>query len=115
MLPYMLPLALSPHKQVLRHFAAAEGEAERLDYFCSAEGRDDLYAYNQREGAARSSFGHPLGWAVLRCCARAGSPHTLRRACPQLPPYRPLPLLHLGPIPTSALPSPLQAAQCWRP
>lgn len=48
----MLTPALLPHKQVLRHFATAEGEAERLDYFCSAEGRDDLYAYNQREGAA---------------------------------------------------------------
>lgn len=29
--------------QVLRHFARAEHEAERLEYFASPEGRDELY------------------------------------------------------------------------
>ncbi len=38
--------------EVLRRFACSEVEAERLDYFCSAEGRDDLWNYNQREGRA---------------------------------------------------------------
>ncbi|KAG1663014.1 hypothetical protein FOA52_016029 [Chlamydomonas sp. UWO 241] len=38
--------------QVLAHFtpASAERERERLEYFGSAEGRDDLYRYNQGEG-----------------------------------------------------------------
>ncbi|GLC34942.1 hypothetical protein PLESTM_000256800 [Pleodorina starrii] len=36
--------------QVLRHFADVERERERLSYFATAEGRDDLYRYNQREG-----------------------------------------------------------------
>ncbi|KAL8161907.1 hypothetical protein V2J09_013396 [Rumex salicifolius] len=35
--------------EVMSHFAAAEHEKERLQYFASAEGRDDLYRYNQRE------------------------------------------------------------------
>lgn len=30
-------------------FATAEHEKERLQYFVSPEGRDDLYQYNQRE------------------------------------------------------------------
>jgi len=38
--------------EVLRHFAAGEAEVERLEYFASPEGRDDLFRYNQREGAA---------------------------------------------------------------
>ena len=37
--------------EVLRHFATEEHETERLQYFSSPEGRDDLYRYNQREGA----------------------------------------------------------------
>ena len=36
--------------EVLSHAASAPHEAERLQYFASAEGRDDLYNYNQREG-----------------------------------------------------------------
>ncbi|GAQ81743.1 NADP/FAD dependent oxidoreductase [Klebsormidium nitens] len=35
--------------EVLAHFATAEHEIERLQYFATAEGRDDLYRYNQRE------------------------------------------------------------------
>ena len=35
--------------QVMRFFATAEHEKERLQYFASPEGRDDLYQYNQRE------------------------------------------------------------------
>lgn len=38
--------------EVLRHFATAPAEVERLQYFSSPEGRDDLYRYNQREGSA---------------------------------------------------------------
>lgn len=34
---------------MLAHFATAEHEIERLQYFATAEGRDDLYRYNQRE------------------------------------------------------------------
>lgn len=35
--------------QVMSYFATAEHEKERLEYFASAEGRDDLYQYNQKE------------------------------------------------------------------
>ncbi|KAL2329486.1 hypothetical protein Fmac_017067 [Flemingia macrophylla] len=35
--------------EVMRFFATAEHERERLQYFGSPEGRDDLYQYNQRE------------------------------------------------------------------
>ncbi|CAN1235456.1 NADPH-dependent diflavin oxidoreductase 1, partial [Linum perenne] len=35
--------------QVMSFFASAEHEKERLQYFASAEGRDDLYQYNQKE------------------------------------------------------------------
>lgn len=35
--------------QVMSMFATAEHEKERLQYFVSPEGRDDLYQYNQRE------------------------------------------------------------------
>lgn len=36
--------------EVLRHFASKQMEADRLAYFASAEGRDDLSRYNHREG-----------------------------------------------------------------
>ncbi|XP_074272383.1 NADPH-dependent diflavin oxidoreductase 1-like isoform X2 [Silene latifolia] len=35
--------------EVMSHFATAEHEKERLQYFASPEGRDDLYEYNQKE------------------------------------------------------------------
>lgn len=35
--------------EVMSHFATAEHEKERLQYFASPEGRDDLYQYNQKE------------------------------------------------------------------
>lgn len=35
--------------EVMSHFAQAEHEKERLQYFATPEGRDDLYRYNQRE------------------------------------------------------------------
>lgn len=35
--------------EVMSHFATAEHEKERLQYFATPEGRDDLYRYNQRE------------------------------------------------------------------
>jgi sulfite reductase alpha subunit-like flavoprotein len=41
--------------EVLRHFATDERERERLQYLSTPEGRDDLYRYNQREGAVTSA------------------------------------------------------------
>nr|XP_043620938.1 NADPH-dependent diflavin oxidoreductase 1 [Erigeron canadensis] len=35
--------------EVMSFFASAEHEKERLQYFASPEGRDDLYQYNQKE------------------------------------------------------------------
>ncbi|KAJ8567480.1 hypothetical protein K7X08_019688 [Anisodus acutangulus] len=35
--------------EVMSYFATAEHEKERLQYFASPEGRDDLYEYNQKE------------------------------------------------------------------
>ncbi|KAI3977589.1 hypothetical protein MKX01_000502 [Papaver californicum] len=35
--------------EVMSFFATAEHEKERLQYFASTEGRDDLYRYNQKE------------------------------------------------------------------
>ncbi|KAI0497053.1 hypothetical protein KFK09_023381 [Dendrobium nobile] len=35
--------------EVMSFYAKAEHEKERLQYFASAEGRDDLYQYNQKE------------------------------------------------------------------
>lgn len=35
--------------EVMSYFATAPHEKERLQYFSSAEGRDDLYQYNQKE------------------------------------------------------------------
>ncbi|XP_066309595.1 NADPH-dependent diflavin oxidoreductase 1 [Miscanthus floridulus] len=36
--------------EVMSFFATSEREKERLQYFASPEGRDDLYQYNQKEG-----------------------------------------------------------------
>jgi len=38
-----------PFLQVMSHYATAEHEKERLKYFASPEGREDLYQYNQKE------------------------------------------------------------------
>lgn len=38
-----------PFLQVMSYFATAEHEKERLQYFASPEGRDDLYEYSQKE------------------------------------------------------------------
>eukprot|EP00741_Cyanophora_paradoxa_P001295 tig00000475_g1252.t1 len=46
-----LDIGSSPRRsffELLCHFAAEEREAERLQYFLSSEGRDDLFSYNQR-------------------------------------------------------------------
>lgn len=51
----LLPLyafILNPNEhlfQAMSHFATASHEKERLQYFASPEGRDDLYQYNQKE------------------------------------------------------------------
>ena len=36
--------------EVLQHFATSELEVDRLEYFATPEGRNDLYTYNQKEG-----------------------------------------------------------------
>jgi hypothetical protein len=33
----------------MSHFATDENEKEKLQYFASPEGRNDLYSYNQKE------------------------------------------------------------------
>lgn len=38
--------------EVLQHFATSELEVDRLEYFATPEGRNDLYTYNQKEGEA---------------------------------------------------------------
>lgn len=54
--------------EVLRHFATEEHETERLQYFSSPEGRDDLYRYNQREGeSARLRRRSARGSVCCRC------------------------------------------------
>ena len=57
--------------QVLHQFVrGSELEEERLAYFASPEGRDDLYQYNHREGAAaRQPCMVPLvrGYCSTRC------------------------------------------------
>ncbi|XP_052489699.1 NADPH-dependent diflavin oxidoreductase 1 isoform X3 [Gossypium raimondii] len=46
----LLPGAISSRQDlVMSFFATAEHEKERLQYFASPEGRDDLYQYNQKE------------------------------------------------------------------
>ena len=60
--------------EVLEHFATSEHEAERLQYFGSAEGRDDLHQYNQQEGRTvlevlndfKSAL-PPLEWLLQIC------------------------------------------------
>jgi hypothetical protein len=42
--------------EVLQHFAEVPAEADRLQYLASPEGRDDMYRYNQREGAFVAGF-----------------------------------------------------------
>jgi len=57
--------------EVARHFTAAEHEQERLEYFASPEGADDLYNYNQREHRSIlealddfKSISMPLEWLL---------------------------------------------------
>ena len=45
--------AASPRRyffEVLQHFSASELEVDRLEYFATPAGRDDLYTYNQKAG-----------------------------------------------------------------
>ena len=64
--------------EVLARFATSEGEAERLQYFVTLEGRDDLYRYNQREGEHL-----PLN---LHCaCYSCGKPHSAPLCLPREP------------------------------
>lgn len=49
--------AASPRRfffEVLQHFATSELEVDRLEYFATPAGRDDLYTYNQKEGLFRA-------------------------------------------------------------
>lgn len=51
--------------EALRHFAAAGGrERERLAYFASPQGRDDLHEYNRREGAPHGLDGR-VGFELI--------------------------------------------------
>lgn len=58
--------------QVLHQFVrGSELEEERLAYFSSPEGRDDLYEYNQREGmAGAGSFREEVQRHVLCACMK---------------------------------------------
>lgn len=60
--------------EVLHEFAEDANEKERLSYFASPEGRDDLYVYNQREGRTVlqvlkdfPSAKPPLEWLLQAC------------------------------------------------
>ncbi|KAK9091821.1 hypothetical protein Syun_026732 [Stephania yunnanensis] len=46
---YFFEARMSSLFEVMSFFAKAEHEKERLEYFASPEGRDDLYQYNQKE------------------------------------------------------------------
>ena len=51
--------AASPRRyffEVLQHFATSELEIDRLEYFATPAGRDDLYTYNQKEGLVQASL-----------------------------------------------------------
>ena len=52
--------------EVLQHFATDELQIERLQYFASAEGRDDLALYNQSEGLPCRISQHALASMHLR-------------------------------------------------
>lgn len=96
--------------QVLRQFVTTEAEAERLDYFASAEGRDDLYAYNQKEGAVLLPL-PPLHFRVQampagRTAAPGATVAGQMIGCPAPPPAQlQLTLLYATPpwVPTLAL------------
>ena len=45
--------------EVLQHFATAELEVDRLEYFATPDGRNDLYTYNQKEGEGSSELNVP--------------------------------------------------------
>lgn len=55
--------AASPRRyffEVLQHFATSELEVDRLEYFATPAGRDDLYTYNQKEGPFDPCYFCPL-------------------------------------------------------
>lgn len=62
--------AASPRRfffEVLQHFATSELEVDRLEYFATPAGRDDLYTYNQKEGLYQTPTCSPSehgGWLV---------------------------------------------------
>ena len=65
--------------EVLSAFSGAEAEADRLQYFASPEGREDLYAYNQREGLQliKSAAGiQCAGWQSVNSVEVVGIQHT---------------------------------------
>ena len=41
--------------EVLQHFATSDLEVDRLEYFATPAGRDDLYTYNQKEGQPQAT------------------------------------------------------------
>ena len=49
--------AASPRRyffEVLQYFSTSELEVDRLEYFATPAGRDDLYTYNQKEGLSQA-------------------------------------------------------------
>ena len=49
----VLDISGSPRRrlfEILSHFVSTELERDRLEYFSTAQGRDDMYTYNQSEG-----------------------------------------------------------------
>lgn len=46
---YLMFLLIDTFFKVMSHFVTADHEKEKLEYFATPEGRDDLYRHNQRE------------------------------------------------------------------
>ncbi len=57
---YTAPGNLLPWLQVLAHHAQSEREADKLRYFASSAGREDLHRCLLQLGAAGSQTCHPL-------------------------------------------------------
>lgn len=54
--------------EVLRAFTHDPAQAERLAYFASPAGREDLSKYNEREGALRPTVPMPPSHHIRQVC-----------------------------------------------
>jgi hypothetical protein len=61
--------------EVLKAFAEDALEAERLSYFATPEGREDLYRYNQQEGEAVGMGDTFIATRLQLCRGWAGGIH----------------------------------------